>query len=90
LQQIGKVLWWDDRDGNGVITDSGGNKYYFDTSVLCTPIKGKIEAGAVVRFEKNDEINDTLCARQVTLANMKEKSRLQRELERSRQLELFA
>ncbi len=30
---IGFVLWWSERDGNGVIQDRSGNEFYFDRSV---------------------------------------------------------
>ena len=29
----GTVLWWSERDGNGIIVDSDRNEYYFDSSV---------------------------------------------------------
>lgn len=39
----GKILWWDERDGNGIVKDSNGNEWYIDTSVIKsgTPARGK-------------------------------------------------
>lgn len=31
-QNTGTVLWWSDRDQNGIIIDETGNEHYFDRS----------------------------------------------------------
>jgi hypothetical protein len=31
-QEMGTVLWWSDRDQNGIIIDDAGNEHYFDRS----------------------------------------------------------
>ncbi len=90
MQIVGKVLWWDDRDGNGIIKDCDGHKYYFDTSVVDSRYLSKIKSGLTVRFELNQAIKDSLCAHKVAPASVREQNRLQRELESRRQLELFA
>jgi cold shock CspA family protein len=41
LGLTGKVLWWDERDGKGIIEDAEGNEHYFDTSVLKKGLKPK-------------------------------------------------
>lgn len=66
---IGKVIWFDKRDGNGVIKSTLGTKFkrevkfYTDTSAINEPIK----AGDVVSFEHNSEIRDCLCAKNVSI-----------------------
>jgi len=37
-QNTGTVLWWSDRDENGIIIDETGNEHYFDRSTW----KGRI------------------------------------------------
>lgn len=37
-QNTGTVLWWSDRDQNGIIIDEIGNEHYFDRSTW----KGRI------------------------------------------------
>lgn len=53
MKQVGKVLWWSSRDENGVISDSQGNEYYFDKSVIAPKIINKLERGALVYFESS-------------------------------------
>jgi len=54
----GTVLWFDVRDGHGVLVDSNGNEYYTDSSVAPNNLK----AGEAVTFKKNEAIKNTLCA----------------------------
>ena len=89
MQLIGKVLWWDDRDGNGIIKDVSGQKFYFDTSVVSSQYIKKIKSGLTVRFEVNPKITDTLCAHKVAAATLREQSRLEREIRDRQQLDLF-
>lgn len=60
---IGKVLWFDQRDGQGVIKTEDGTSYYTDISALITHIK----SGDLVKFEINKLITDIRCAHQVEL-----------------------
>jgi cold shock CspA family protein len=89
MKIVGKVLWWDARDQNGIIKDSDGRKFYFDVSVIDSKSASKVKAGAVVRFEFNSEIKDALCARKVSIANNQEKSKLEKYESSRRQLSLF-
>lgn len=57
----GTVLWWDERDGQGIIKGAEGLKYYFDTSV----VKESMRAGTAVTFTINKAIKCTLCAKNV-------------------------
>ena len=50
-ETLGKILWWSERDENGVICDAFGNEYYFDRSVLGPKQISKLERGSLVLFE---------------------------------------
>lgn len=67
----GKVLWWDDRDQNGVILGDDGRKYYFDISVLEDPVlksgSRKPKPNDTALFQENKEIPHALCAHKVLL-----------------------
>jgi cold shock CspA family protein len=67
LVKTGKVLWWDSRDGNGIIVDADGNEYYLDCSVLEQRSRHIIKQGLIVSFETNSAIKDTLCAYKITI-----------------------
>ena len=70
---VGIVLWWDDRDRNGVIKCRDGKKYYFDVSVLNTQARRKIGSGQVVRFLRNSAQTEALCAMQVKIASSRDR-----------------
>lgn len=89
MQLIGRVLWWDARDQQGIIKDATGRKIYFDISSIDTRSLSKIKSGLVVRFEINNRIKDALSAHKVAAANLKEQTRHEREIEDRRQLPLF-
>jgi cold shock CspA family protein len=74
---IGKLLWWDSRDGNGIIVDAQGNEFYVDTSVLDSKARRTLKSGVVVRFETNPTIKGTLCAHNVTIPSAKELAELE-------------
>ena len=59
----GKVLWWNERDGQGILEDSKGNEYYFDSSVLFEEFTPR--RGDTVEFEVNPAIRSCLCAHYV-------------------------
>lgn len=59
----GIVLWWDERDGYGIIVDCSNNEWYFDRSVLVKTYTPK--RNEQVLFEKNYKIKDVKCARNV-------------------------
>ena len=73
LTQLGKVLWFDKRDGYGQIIDVNGTRYYFDISVIGSRFLDRIKTGCTVRFSNNQQIQKPLCAKDVELANAKEK-----------------
>jgi len=61
----GKVLWWDQRDGNGLIQDAEGTRLYFDTSVLTKASLKTIKSGKQVSYNINENITECLCAHKV-------------------------
>lgn len=61
----GKVLWWDARDGRGIIEDVSGNEYYFDSSAIDEKARHRISRKQAVIFEPNRKIKCCLCAHKV-------------------------
>jgi hypothetical protein len=68
MDLFGRVLWWSERDENGIIVDPLGNEFYFDRSVLKSTSRTKISRSKIVYFELNNRIKDCLCACNVSLA----------------------
>lgn len=62
MELIGRVLWWSDKDENGIIVDPNGNEFYFDRSVLKLKPSQTIERKSIVTFAINQSVNDCLCA----------------------------
>jgi cold shock CspA family protein len=73
VQLVGKILWWNDRDGFGVLEDADGNEFYFDSSV--TFIRGNqvLKRNMFVAFHRNPAIKDCACAYKVKIANATER-----------------
>lgn len=65
----GQILWWSDRDKNGVIKTETGAEYYFDRSVLkgFQIIGFKYNVPVFVTFDVNEKIIDCKCAKNVQL-----------------------
>ena len=42
MELIGRVLWWSDKNENGIIIDPTGNEFYFDRSVIKLKPKQKV------------------------------------------------
>lgn len=66
MKKLGKILWWSHRDLNGVITDSQGNEYYFDKSVVGFKKSNNLERGTLVHFEPC-RCDNVLVARSISL-----------------------
>lgn len=60
---IGSVLWYDKRDGQGLVVDAKGNEYYIDESVL----EDYVKSGDSVSWLINPSIQHVLCGMDVTL-----------------------
>ena len=72
MKNIGKVLWWNERDGFGVIEDTAGNEIYFDSSVVDAPRGKSITRDQIVTFTQNKKVKDCLCADNVRIPRMSE------------------
>lgn len=65
-KQIGKILWWSQRDGNGIICDPYGNEHYFDRSVLTPKIAERLDRETLVVFD-SDRSNNLLVAKNIKI-----------------------
>lgn len=67
-----KLIWFSERDGNGIVQDTDGNEYYIDTSVLKFD-KSLLTKNSVSRHglellvDRNFKIKDCLCGTNVRL-----------------------
>ena len=77
-KQIGLVLWFDEKEGTGIISDTLGREYYFDQSVLTLKKNQVIKARGTVFFEPNLQ-NGVLCANKIELPIAKEKGRVRKQ-----------
>lgn len=59
----GKVLWWSDNKGCGIIKMSNGSEVYVDNSV--TKKRSNLKRNETVSFKFNVNIKDTACAMNV-------------------------
>jgi hypothetical protein len=79
MELIGRVLWWSDRDENGIIVDPLGNEFYFDRSVLQFTNRKAIARDTVLFFQYNKSIKDCLCAFNVKLPSSTKKKSLEKK-----------
>ncbi len=49
-EKVGRILWWSERNENGIIVDSSGNEYYFDRSVLKSVSLKQLKSDTYVLF----------------------------------------
>lgn len=78
MELNGRVLWWSDRDQNGIIVDLDGNEFYFDRSVLNLKQRQTIKDEAIVIFNYNNSIKDCLCAYNVKMPVVSKKKSYER------------
>ena len=87
MKLVGRVLWWNDRDGFGVIEDANGNEYYFDKSATSLKPRQTIKRNIVVEFSLNAKIQDAPCAATVAIPKINKRrtleTRFQRQLEKA-------
>ncbi|MBT4791830.1 MAG: hypothetical protein HON90_09690 [Halobacteriovoraceae bacterium] len=79
MELIGRVLWWSERDENGIIVDTTGNEFYFDRSVLKLKPRQVIKRNSVVTFNYNSSISDCLCAHKVQIPTANKKKSVERQ-----------
>jgi len=71
-----KLLWYDHRDGNGIVEDAAGNEYYIDSSVLqfeqvllsTYAGRGTSRTGLGLVVDLNTAIKTCLCGKNVRMA----------------------
>lgn len=68
MEQTGEIMWWSERDQNGIIVDRDGNEFYFDRSVLGQTQSEDIKRKSQVLFLRNEKIRDCLCAHNIKFA----------------------
>lgn len=83
MELIGRVLWWSERDENGIIVDPNGNEFYFDRSVLNLKQRQTIKDEALVTFSYNSSIKDCLCACNVKMPVASKKKSYEKRFEKS-------
>ena len=87
MKKIGKVLWWDQGDQNGIIVDGSGNEFYFDISVI-ENLKLDPKPGSIVQFQVNQSMVKISCAKSVNIPPKRSIDRLEKEYQKSLQLSL--
>jgi cold shock CspA family protein len=80
VQLVGKILWWNDRDGFGVIEDETSREFYFDTSVVSSKSRDSIKRNQLVIFELNHGIRDCVCACKVRIASASQRKKIEGKL----------
>lgn len=86
MKIVGKILWWDQKDQNGIVVDANGNEFYFDISVVEARRTTNLKPRTVVQFQINASMDGVACAKCVIIPPAKSKSKLEREFQRSLQL----
>lgn len=66
----GKVLWFRERDGFGIILSGDKKEFYVDISV--TPDHQNLKPEQIVFFEHNKKIKDCRCAHKIQLIEEQE------------------
>lgn len=69
------LVWFSDRDGNGIVKDVNGNEYYIDSSVLTFDKKllqknnglGPSQYGLFLLVDLNESIKDCRCGKNVRI-----------------------
>ncbi len=89
MAMIGKILWWDRRDQEGVILDGSGNQYFFNYSLISAKILSQLKDDLLVEFETAlPSNNGTVCAKSVRPITDKLKKRAEREFQGQKQLSI--
>jgi hypothetical protein len=69
MELLGRILWWSEKDENGIIIDALGNEFYFDRSVLKLKPAQQIKRHSIVSFFYNNSVKDCLCACNVGISS---------------------
>jgi hypothetical protein len=88
MAQIGKVLWWDEEEGLGVIKDIFDNEVVFDSSVVFKLVEKSIIDGMFILFEYDNTSINKLYASQVKVPKKNEIKKVILNYEKQRQVEM--
>lgn len=72
---IGKILWWDQERGYGVISSENGERVYFDLSVVATHDAHLIKRHVSVRFDYSKDIKNCKAATSVHYSGQRGKQK---------------
>lgn len=84
MQKVGKILWWDRRDKEGVISASDGSEFYFNASVFPEHSRSKSPEGRFVRFQVDNLVTHLQCAKRVSIIPSNGITKAKRTFERSK------
>lgn len=87
MRQLGKILWWDRRDAEGVIVDNSGNEFYFNKSAFPDHEKTKDLEGRFVEFLCNPSVTHVACAKDVKVVPMSSQAKARKKFESGKQIE---
>ena len=76
MKIIGRIQWWDQKYGKGVIEDIEENEYYFDKSVLLLKPSQRIRRNQIVMFRLNKAIKEISSAHKVVILTITKKATL--------------
>lgn len=82
MKFVGKILWWDTRDKEGIIVDADGNEYYVNASVFPEHTKLKTIEGRFVQFQTHKRVKHMLCATAVVAVPLAATSKTKRTFEK--------
>lgn len=83
MKIVGKVLWWDARDKEGVILDPSGSEIYFNEFVLTEQPKTKSIEGRFVTYTINKSVTHMACAAQVSVVPLNSQSKARKSFEKN-------
>lgn len=75
---IGRVLWWDYRDKEGIIIDAEGNEYFFNSSSFPDFSKFKSLEGRFVEFSLNKSVKHVRCASNILVVPLSAQSKIKK------------
>jgi len=86
--KVGKILWWDGNQNEGVIRDGTGAEYYFNYSAVSGRLTSQIADGRFVEFQTIVTADGQSCAKDITLIPVKSEKRAIKRISQEKQLAL--
>jgi hypothetical protein len=88
MPRIGKVLWWDRRDGEGIVVDAAGKQFYFNRSGMSPLTMSKMRDDLLIQFEISKVVKHLSCAEAVQVIAPKQRKQAEKTFLGQMQLEL--